>query len=136
MRWIAVSKAPKMNITHVEEGSYDLNVITAGRILRLWEREIMKKKKISASDLSKKINVQKSSISHILSGRNKPSLDFVVKLSDSFNDINIDWLINGDKSTTPTLNSDLLEKNNNSKKRVTKIVLFYDDKSFDTYEAN
>ena len=97
--------------------------------------EIMKKKKISASDLSKKINVQKSSISHILSGRNKPSLDFVVKLSDSFNDINIDWLINGDKSTTPTLNSDLLEKNNNSKKRVTKIVLFYDDKSFDTYEG-
>lgn len=98
--------------------------------------EIMKKKKISASDLSKKINVQKSSISHILSGRNKPSLDFVVKLSDSFNDINIDWLINGDKSTTPTLNSDLLEKNNNSKKRVTKIVLFYDDKSFETYEGN
>ena len=35
-----------------------------------------------------------------------------------------------------TLNSDLLEKNNNSKKRVTKIVLFYDDKSFDTYEGN
>ena len=45
--------------------------------------EIMRKKKISASDLSKKINVQKSSISHILSGRNKPSLDFVVKLIHS-----------------------------------------------------
>ena len=75
--------------------------------------EIMKKKKISASDLSKKINVQKSSISHILSGRNKPSLDFVVKLSDSFSDINVEWLINGEKSTTPSLNSKLLEKNNN-----------------------
>ena len=88
--------------------------------------KIMKKKKISASDLSKKINVQKSSISHILSGRNKPSLDFVVKLSDSFSDINVEWLINGEKSTTPTLNSNLLEKNNNSRKRVTKIVLFYE----------
>ena len=98
--------------------------------------EIMKKKKISASDLSKKINVQKSSISHILSGRNKPSLDFVVKLSNSFGDINLDWLINGEIPTTPTLNSDLLEKNDDLKKRVTKIVLFYDDQSFDTYEGN
>lgn len=98
--------------------------------------EIMKKKKISASDLSKKINVQKSSISHILSGRNKPSLDFVVKLSNSFGDINLDWLINGKNPTTPTLNSDLLEKNDNLKKRVAKIVLFYDDLSFDTYEGN
>jgi len=99
-------------------------------------KKIMIERKMTASDLSKKIDVQKSSISHILNGRNKPSLDFVVKLSHSFNDINIDWLINGEKSTTPTLNSDLLEKNNNSKKRVTKIVLFYDDKSFDTYEGN
>ena len=98
--------------------------------------EIMKKKKISASDLSKKIKVQKSSISHILSGRNKPSLDFVVKLSDSFSDISLDWLINGEKPTNPILNSDLSEKNNNSRKRVTKIVLFYDDKSFETYEGN
>ena len=99
-------------------------------------KKIMIERKMTASDLSKKIDVQKSSISHILNGRNKPSLDFVVKLSHSFNDINIDWLINGEKSTTPTLSSDLLEKNNNSKKRVTKIVLFYDDKSFDTYEGN
>ena len=99
-------------------------------------KKIMIERKMTASDLSKKIDVQKSSISHILNGRNKPSLDFVVKLSDSFSDINIDWLIHGEKSTTPTLNSDLLEKNNDSKKRVTKIVLFYDDKSFDTYEGN
>lgn len=99
-------------------------------------KKIMIERKMTASDLSKKIDVQKSSISHILNGRNKPSLDFVVKLSDSFSDINIDWLINGEKTINQTLNSDFLEKNNNSKKRVTKIVLFYDDKSFDTYEGN
>ena len=98
--------------------------------------EIMKKKKISASDLSKKINVQKSSISHILSGRNKPSLDFVIKLSNSFNDINLDWIINGEKSTPPTVNTGTIEKNENPKKKITKIVLFYDDQSFDTYDGN
>ena len=36
--------------------------------------ELIKSKNISASELSKKINVQRSNISHILSGRNKPSL--------------------------------------------------------------
>ena len=98
--------------------------------------EIMKRKKINASDLSKKINVQKSSISHILSGRNKPSLDFVIKLSNSFDDINLDWIINGEKSTTPTVNTGTIEKNENPKKKITKIVLFYDDQSFDTYDRN
>ena len=99
-------------------------------------KKIMIERKMTASDLSKKINVQKSSISHILNGRNKPSLDFIVKLCNSFNDINLDWLIKGKITSIPTLNSDFSLKNNNSKKRVTKIVLFYDDKSFDTYEEN
>ena len=33
----------------------------------------------SASSFSEKIEVQRSSISHIISGRNKPSLDFYFK---------------------------------------------------------
>jgi transcriptional regulator with XRE-family HTH domain len=99
-------------------------------------KKIMIERKMSASDLSKKINVQKSSISHILNGRNKPSLDFIVKLCNSFNDINLDWLINGKITSIPKLNSDFSLKNKNLSKRVIKIVLFYDDKSFDTYEGN
>jgi transcriptional regulator with XRE-family HTH domain len=99
-------------------------------------KKIMIERKMTASDLSKKINVQKSSISHILNGRNKPSLDFIVKLCNSFNDINLDWLINGKITYIPKLNSDFSLKNKNLSKRVIKIVLFYDDKSFDTYEGN
>jgi transcriptional regulator with XRE-family HTH domain len=99
-------------------------------------KKIMIERKMTASDLSKKINVQKSSISHILNGRNKPSLDFIVKLCNSFNDINLDWLINGKINSIPKLNSDFSLKNKNLSKRVIKIVLFYDDKSFDTYEGN
>ena len=63
--------------------------------------ELIKSKNISASELSKKINVQRSNISHILSGRNKPSLDFVLKLCDYYNDIDLDWLLKGISSPNP-----------------------------------
>jgi transcriptional regulator with XRE-family HTH domain len=50
---------------------------------------------MSASLFADKIGVQRSSISHLLSGRNKPSLDFVMKIMDVFPDINLYWILNG-----------------------------------------
>ena len=96
--------------------------------------EIMKNKNISASDLSKQINVQKSSISHILNGRNKPSLDFIIKLTSAFDDLSIDWLINGDPAPSNQINTVNSLKKTQSIKKVNKIILFYDDNSFETYE--
>jgi len=49
----------------------------------------------SASSFAEKIGVQRSSISHILSGRNKPSLDFVLKVLSSFPEVELYWLMNG-----------------------------------------
>jgi hypothetical protein len=47
--------------------------------------------------------VQRSGISHILSGRNQPSYDFIVKLMKQYPEINPDWLImgNGTMFRTP-----------------------------------
>lgn len=50
---------------------------------------------LSASAFAEKIGAQRSSISHLLSGRNKPSLDFVMKILASFPEINLYWLLNG-----------------------------------------
>jgi len=50
----------------------------------------------SASSFAEKIGVQRSSISHILSGRNKPSLDFVMKVLHSYPEVDLYWLMNGD----------------------------------------
>ncbi len=50
---------------------------------------------LSASSFADKIGVQRSSISHILSGRNKPSLDFVMKILSSFPEVDLYWLLNG-----------------------------------------
>jgi transcriptional regulator with XRE-family HTH domain len=56
---------------------------------------ILKTKDISASKFADEIGVQRSSISHILSGRNNPSLDFIQKILKRFPDINSDWILTG-----------------------------------------
>lgn len=50
---------------------------------------------LNASAFADKINVQRSSISHLLSGRNKPSLEFVMKVIDLFPELNLYWLLDG-----------------------------------------
>ncbi|WP_353161260.1 helix-turn-helix transcriptional regulator [Myroides odoratus] len=50
---------------------------------------------LSASSFADKIGVQRSSLSHILSGRNKASLDFILKINDTFPELNLEWLIKG-----------------------------------------
>ena len=56
---------------------------------------ILKTKNISPTRFADTIQVQRSGISHILSGRNKPSLDFVIKILSSYPEINSDWLLFG-----------------------------------------
>jgi len=58
-------------------------------------KEIMEKLEMDATTLSKKIGVEPSSISHILSGRNKPSFNFLSKLAETFPQLNINWLVTG-----------------------------------------
>jgi len=50
---------------------------------------------LTASLFAEKINVQRSSISHLLSGRNKPSLDFILKVIENFPEVELLWLLNG-----------------------------------------
>jgi transcriptional regulator with XRE-family HTH domain len=58
---------------------------------------------LSAASLADKIAVQRSSISHLLSGRNKPSLEFVLKLVRQFPEVNLYWLLNGTGNFPSTL---------------------------------
>lgn len=51
---------------------------------------------LSSSEFAELLDVQRSSISHITSGRNKPSLEFVIKIKNRFPEIEWDWLINGE----------------------------------------
>ena len=50
----------------------------------------------TASEFAETVDVQRSSISHITAGRNKPSLDFLVKVKDRFPELQWDWIIKGE----------------------------------------
>lgn len=57
--------------------------------------EILKIKNLSPAQFADIIGVQRSSISHLISGRNKPSLEFIQKILKTFPEINTDWMISG-----------------------------------------
>ena len=104
---------------------------------------------LSASAFAELIQVQKSSISHVLSGRNKPSLDFILKLNAAFPDLSLYWLLNGvgemisitptPISSAPTTKTNIQHtetKNDpeaDSSKAIERIVIFYKDGTFGSY---
>lgn len=55
----------------------------------------LKAKNITQSKFAESINVAKASISHIISGRNKPGYDFILSMARQYPDLNLDWLITG-----------------------------------------
>lgn len=57
--------------------------------------KIMEKNDLNASSFAEAINVGRSSISHILSGRNKPSLDLVMNIVSQFPEVDLYWILNG-----------------------------------------
>lgn len=71
-------------------------------------KSLLAVKNLSSSQFANEIGVQRSGISHILSGRNKPSLDFVLKILDHYPDININWLLKGEGEMFQTIQSDSL----------------------------
>ena len=50
---------------------------------------------LSATAFSERIKFNRSTISHLLSGRNKPSLEFVMKVLHEFPEVELYWLLNG-----------------------------------------
>lgn len=103
-------------------------------------KKIMEYYDVSAAVFADKIGVQRSSISHILSGRNKPSLDFIIKITSVFEEVDMYWLINGKGSfpkntaNTPSSSTPTLETSQSFEgKKIQRIVVFYTDGTFDEY---
>ena len=114
---------------------------------------IMEKNQLSAAAFAKRIGVQRSSVSHILSKRNKPSLDFILKINNSFNEVTLDWLLLEESSKTikplayldeigeDTMNDSndgsVVKSNDNenfdSSNEVTEVIKFYKDGSFKNF---
>ena len=116
-------------------------------------QKIMNYYSLTASALADQLGVLRSSISHLLSERNKPSLDFVLKIVNKYPEIDLYWLLYGNgtfpkeevqnpKESIPNeiifppsleeksyVKQEVLEE-----KEIQKIVFFYKDKTFDIFE--
>ena len=87
----------------------------------------MESEGLKPSQLADNIGVNRATISHILSGRNKPSIDFLQKLLSAYPNLNANWLIIG----IGYMNTKKEAKEVKSSKKIGKVVVFYDDNSFD-----
>ncbi len=106
-------------------------------------KKIMDYYGLSASAFADKVGVQRSSISHILSGRNKPSLDFILKVLHAYPEVNLYWLING-KGSFPSDSTDAekpdlpiseteIKGATTAESEIEKIVIFFKNGSFKSY---
>tara|TARA_R110002073_G_scaffold72537_1_gene177329 strand:+ start:326793 stop:327167 length:375 start_codon:yes stop_codon:yes gene_type:complete len=110
--------------------------------------KIMDFYQLTASSFADEIKVQRSSISHLLSGRNKPSLDFVLKVLEKFSEVDLYWLLNGKGSfpkkqatSTPSAPQKAPEASSyhatktptTSEKEIDRIIIFYKDGTFQNY---
>lgn len=110
---------------------------------------VLKMHTLTPSAFADKIGVQRSNVSHVLSGRNKPSLDFLEKILIHFPRVNAHWLITGtivegkqDLTATKLIeNQEELNRRAlktekievNQLKEIERIVIFYTDATFKEY---
>jgi transcriptional regulator with XRE-family HTH domain len=116
---------------------------------------VMKANQMNAASFADRIGVQRSNLSHILTGRNKPSLDFIEKMLIQFPKVNASWLISGQIQQTDVINpleeKETVVTNVNSKistnvnkeftskvsnKRIVKMITFYEDFTFDEFRPS
>ena len=56
---------------------------------------IIRAKNMTAAEFALRLGIQPSNVSHLLAGRNNPSLEFVKKLKETFPEYNLDWIVFG-----------------------------------------
>ena len=72
---------------------------------------ILRAKNITATQFAEMMQIQPSNVSHLLSGRNKPSLDFLMKLKEIFPEYSFDWIILGKKPITISERQNAVKEN-------------------------
>lgn len=121
---------------------------------------ILRSKNLTAKKFAELMEIQPSNVSHLLNGRNKPSIDFLIKLKEVFPEYSFDWIIMGRKPITindptpivsetqdlkfdeidmkiPENESDVIENipenelKSNDNQEIEKILVVYTDKTFE-----
>src|SRR5690554_1269636 len=120
-------------------------------------QQLIDYKGISGGEFAEKLGVQRSNVSHILNGRNKPGAVFLEKILHAYPELNARWLLTGqgnmmhiNEPVQPSKNAIVEEKNQQQQlfppitkpiasspieeeKEIEKIVLLYSDGTFSYY---
>ncbi len=106
-------------------------------------KKIIENNDLTNSEFAEIIGVPKSSISHLLSERNKPSLDIITKISEKFDEITTDYLIFGStlskksqiKPSNDLFSSSDIDNTKDSVKesnnKVKSIIIIYENNKFE-----
>lgn len=118
---------------------------------------VMKVNNLSAAQMADDMGVQRSNVSHVLSGRNKPSFEFLNRLLTQYPKVNAHWLITGKTQAPgqtqsppeePEIAKPVVEENipetprdeqskkiqHSSQSDIDRIVIFYKNGTFKTFE--
>ena len=97
-----------------------VNILKMNKRFKLW----LDSEGLNANLLSKLVDLNRSSISHIVNGRNKPSFDMLEKILSIYPNLNLNWLITG-------FGTMHIYESTREKKGINKVVVFYKDSSYD-----
>lgn len=85
--------------------------------------KLIKSKKLTKSSFANEIGVQRSSLAHFFSGRNKPSLEFFLKIKNKYPEIDLNWIISGK-------NTKYSKKKKQKKKQIDSVLILYKDGTY------
>jgi transcriptional regulator with XRE-family HTH domain len=109
-------------------------------------KHLLKILNIMPSQFADSMGVPRATISHLLAGRNKPSIDFINKLHETYPHININWLLFGELPIFRNAQKDetnqilpsfpVSDYEKITGKRIDKIIIFYSDQTFELFHAS
>ncbi len=105
------------------------------RLLKFLEAE-----NISQAQFADSIGVARASISHIISGRNKPGFDFIERTARRYPALNIEWLITGkgkmfsSQEETESLFSHVDYNEVGKSRKISRVIVFFEDGTFEEFK--
>ena len=97
---------------------------------------------ITQKDFAQQIGTSAAALSHITSGRNRPSLELVLKILNKHPNVNSDWLLFGKGSMVKQHHKDIQDsavrevvrvEYKHDPKPIDHITVFYDDNTYFTF---
>jgi transcriptional regulator with XRE-family HTH domain len=83
-----------LNLIYIDDALYIVPILSE-QSMKTRIQKLIEKERLTPVRFAEIVGVQRSSVSHILSGRNNPGLEFIQKILLSFPTISSDWLVTG-----------------------------------------